>query len=516
MPQHSFNPAQDDHSTPWGGFGARLGGLTLLLMLVISGLAHAADRPNIVLVFADDLGLYELGCYGQEKILTPNIDRLAAEGMRFTRFYSASTVCAPSRCSLLTGMHTGHAFIRGNKEVGGWGPEDHEGQQPLPAEMVTLAERLKDLGYDTAAFGKWGLGGPGSTGHPCYQGFDHFYGYLCQRVAHNYYPTHLWRNHDVDVLGGNRYFSAHQRIDAPLEDEAEYARRFAGGDYAPEQIIKEAERWIADRAKDGRDAPFFVYYASIIPHVALQAPQDFVDRYPRSWDAEPYLGRNGYLPNPRPRATYAAMISFLDEAVGRLRVALEKSGQLDNTIILFTSDNGTTFAGGVDRVFFDSLGDLRGFKTNLYEGGIREPLIAWWPGHIGVGYESDLIAQSIDLLPTIIEAAGGHAPVDIDGFSILPTLVSSGEQRVHDVLYWEFPEGRQQQAVLIGGRWKAIRPDLKKGLTLELYDIMHDPTESTDVAGDRPEIVAQAEQLMRESRFPSELFPIPALDRQGP
>jgi arylsulfatase A len=475
------------------------------------------DRPNIILVLADDLGLYELGCYGQEKIRTPHIDRLAAEGMRLDRFYSASTVCAPARACLMTGLHTGHSPIRGNKEGGGWGPEEPEGQNPLPAESVTLAERLKGLGYSTAVFGKWGLGGPGSSGAPNFQGFDHFYGYNCQRVAHNYYPTHLWRNHDVDVLHGNDHFRAHQRIPEPLATEAEYAERYAGNDYAPEEIALEAENWIAAHKKDRPDDPFFIYYASIIPHVALQAPAEWVDRYPRDWDPEPYLGQRGYLPNPRPRATYAAMISFLDDVVGRLRAAVEAAGEADNTLILITSDNGTTFNGGVDHAFFRSLGDLRGHKTNLYEGGIRVPMVAWWPGRIGAGTTSDVVAQLPDLHPTVVEAAGGEMPGGLDGLSLMPTLTGDGEQAVHEHLYWEFPEGRQQQAVLLGGRWKAVRPNLKKGAPLELYDLSRDPGETRDLAGERPDVVAWAKTRMRESRFPSDLFRIPALDaEEGP
>ncbi len=495
---------------------AAIAGVLGLLVMTAPAMAEPSDRPNIILILADDLGLHELGGYGQEKIRTPNIDRLAREGMRFTRFYSASTVCAPARACLMTGLHTGHSPIRGNREGGGWGPEEPEGQHPLPAESVTLAERLKALGYSTAVFGKWGLGGPGSTGQPNFQGFDHFYGYLCQRVAHNYYPTHLWRNHDVDVLHNNGYFRAHQKIDAPLASEAEYARRYSGGDYAPEEIATEAERWIETHAEQRPGEPFFIYYASIIPHVALQAPEAFVDAYPRDWDPEPYLGDRGYLPNPRPRATYAGMISFLDWVVGRLRAAAEAAGAGDNTLILITSDNGTTFNGGVDRAFFGSLGDLRGFKTNLYEGGIRVPMIAWWPGRIAPGTTSDLVAQLPDLHPTVVEAAGGEPPRGLDGLSLLPTLTGSGEQPTHDHLYWEFPEGRQQQAVLLDGRWKAIHPDLRnRGLELELYDLATDPGEMTDVAAEHPAVVDRAERVMLDSRVPSDLFPIPALDAIG-
>ena len=487
-----------------------------MLLLAIASPAVLAERPNIILVLADDLGLYELGCYGQEKIRTPNIDRLAREGMRFDRFYSASTVCAPARASLMTGLHTGHSPIRGNKEGGGWGPEEPEGQNPLPSESVTLAERLKDLGYATAVFGKWGLGGPGSTGQPNFQGFDHFYGYLCQRVAHNYYPTHLWRNHDVDVLHGNDYFRAHQRIPEPLASGAEYAERYAGDDYAPEEIALEAERWIAAHAERSPDDPFFIYYASVIPHVALQVPDAYTDAYPRDWDPEHYLGNRGYLPHPRPRAAYAGMITFLDEVVGRLRAAVEAAGVADNTLIVVTSDNGTTFNGGVDRAFFGSLGDLRGHKTNLYEGGIRVPMVAWWPSRIGAGQASALVAQLPDLHPTLVEAAGGAAPDGLDGLSLMPTLAGTGDQATHAGLYWEFPEGRQQQAVLMEGRWKAIRPNLKKGLSLELYDVENDPGERTDLAADRPDLVARAEAEMRDSRTRSTLFRIPALDDPKP
>jgi len=376
---------------------------------------------------------------------------------------------------------------------------------------VALAEGLKDAGYAPAVFGKWGLGGPGSEGHPCFQGFDHFYGYLCQRVAHNYYPTHLWRNHDVDVLHNNDYFGAHQRIDAPLATEAEYTGRYAGGDYAPEEILKEAEGWIAKRA--GGDEPMFLYYASLIPHVALQAPAEFVEMYPREWDGEHYLGQRGYLPTPRPRATYAAMITYLDHAVGRLRAALEAAGELDNTLILITSDNGTTYAGGVDYGFFNSLGELRGHKTNIYEGGIRVPMVAWWPGRIEPGATADLVAQLPDLYPTVLDAARAEPQPGIDGLTLLPTLIGKVGQPEHGSLYWEFPEGRQQQALLIEGRWKAIRPNLKRGDPLELYDLDNDPGERHDLAGERPDLVLRAEGLMEASRTRSLLFPIPALDR---
>lgn len=475
--------------------------------------------PNIVYIYADDLGCHELGSFGQEKIRTPNLDRLAAEGMRLTRHYSGSAVCAPSRCVLLTGKHSGRAIIRGNKEVGGWGPEEPEGQWPLPDEEITLAELLQACGYTTGAFGKWGLGGPGSEGHPCNQGFDHFYGYLCQRVAHNYYPTHMWRNHDVDVLHNNDFFRAHQKINAPLASETAYNNAYRGGDFAPEAMLDEAIGFVNQHASDG---PFFLYFPSPIPHLALQAPQEFVDQYPREWDETHYLGDKGYLPNARPRATYAAMITYLDFSVGKIIEALDSQGVLENTIILFSSDNGASWVGGVDMAFFNSLGNLRGRKATLWEGGIRVPTIAWWPGHIEAGTETDIISGQHDTLPTIMDLIGfaedvSSIPGGIDGISLAPTLLGRPQDQVHhDHLYWEFPEGSQQQAVLMGrGRYKAIRPNLRRGgLAIELYDLNTDPGESNNIAADHPDLVKRAGEIMQREHRPSELFPIKALDER--
>lgn len=509
--------------------------LIVLALLSMPSIAQPAppqapDRPNIVFVFADDLGYAELGAYGQEKIKTPHIDRLAREGLKFTRFYSASTVCAPSRGSLMTGLHAGHGYIRGNSEFGGWGPEDPEGQRPIPDSTVTMAEHLKARGYTTGAFGKWGLGGPGSTGHPCYQGFDHFYGYLCQRVAHNYYPTHLWRNHDVDVQEQNDYFRAHQRLAEPLATEDEYYQRY-GGDtpggvgvgvqFAAEEMTAEAERWIEKVTAGDDDAPFFLYFPSPIPHAALQAPREWVEKYPEDWDPAPYLGNRGYLPHPRPRAAYAAMISFFDDSVGRLIAAIEKAGELDNTIIIVTSDNGTTFNGGVDREFFNSLGDLRGFKTNLYEGGIKVPCVVWRPGLVPQGASTDSVGHMTDWLPTLLSLAGTPASAEllgsVDGIDLTPVLSGQVQSLARDVLYWEFPEGKQQQAVLLDSRWKAIRPDLKnKGLELELYDLQRDPGETVNVADAHPEIVERAANAMIRERTVSPEFPLPAVDPYTP
>jgi arylsulfatase A-like enzyme len=490
---------------------------TVLVLLLLAALAALAPRaaagndrpPNVVLILADDLGYAELGCYGQEKIRTPRIDGLAAEGMRFTQHYAGAPVCAPSRCVLLTGRHTGHAFIRGNSEVGSWDPEAPEGQRPLPADEVTLAERLRALGYATGAFGKWGLGGPGSTGHPGHQGFDWFYGYLCQRVAHNYYPTHLWRNHDVDVLHGNRYFSAHQTLAEPPTTPDPYAR-FRGADYAPDAIIDEALAFV----RRCGEQPFFLYYASVIPHVALQVPDDRVAAYPEAWDDDPYLGQRGYLPHPRPRAAYAAMITSLDTSVGRLLDLLDELELAGDTIVMFTSDNGTTFAGGVDRVFFASLGELRGHKANLLEGGLRVPLVVRWPGRVAPDTATDHVSAFQDVVPTVLELIGADPPPDegLDGISFAPTLLGRDAQREHDYLYWEFPEGGMQQAVRLGD-WKGLRRRLKDGVPpMELYDLATDPGETTDVADRHPQVTARIRAIMGDARVPSPEFPIPALD----
>ena len=482
-------------------------------LAVMASLCDASGGPpNVILIYADDLGYREVGAFGQEKIRTPNIDRLASEGMRLTRYYTASPVCAPSRCAVLTGLHTGHGTIRGNREVPGtrWhDPESPEGQWPIPDEDVTLAERLKERGYATGVFGKWGLGGPGSTGHPCYQGFDHFYGYLCQRVAHNYYPTHLWRNHDVDILPGNAWFASAQKIDGPLEDEAAYNARFRGSQYAPTEIADEMMRWL-DEVDDG---PFFLYYASVIPHLALQAPQEWVDRYPAEWDERPYLGGAGYLPNARPRATYAAMISYFDDVVGRILRHLDEKGLAENTVVIVTSDNGTSWVGGVDLEFFRSVGELRGRKAQLWEGGIREPFVVRWPGRVEPGGESAVPAVAYDLVPTVLQMVGAPAAAGLDGMSLVPLLTGAAPGK-REFLYWEFPEGPQSQAVLLeGGRFKAVRMNLRAGdLTIQLFDLEADAGESVDVAADHPELVDRAASIMRREHLPSGLFAIKVLD----
>ena len=478
-----------------------------LLSVAAASVTGQARRPNIVYILADDLGYGELGCYGQTKIRTPNLDRLAAEGVRFTQHYSGSPVCAPSRCVLMTGLHTGHAYVRGNKEMGGWGPDEPEGQLPLPDEAVTVAELLQARGYATCAVGKWGLGGPGSSGHPNNQGFDLFYGLLCQRVAHNYYPTHLWRNSDVDVLDGNRWFSAHQKLSQAPEDRDDYLA-YAGARYAPDEMLEEALGFVRKHARE----PFFLYYATPVPHAALQVPEDSLADYAGRLDDGPYLGQQGYLPHPEPRAAYAAMVTRMDRDVGRLLALLRDLGLEDDTLVMFSSDNGPTFNGGTDSEFFESNGPLSGLKCSLYEGGVRVPMIARWPGKIRAGTTTDHVSAFEDVLPTLVEVAGGEVPAGLDGLSFLPTLLGEDDQEERAYLYWEYPEVDGQQAVRMG-RWKAVRRNLKQGqLAVALYDLDSDVAEEHDVAAEQPEVVARIEAIMRAARTPSEHFPIPVLD----
>jgi arylsulfatase len=478
-------------------------------LLVATLAATTPQPPNIVLILADDLGWGEVGCQGQEKIPTPHIDAMAAAGMRLTAHWSGSPVCAPSRCVLLTGKHPGHAAVRNNKEVGGWKQHDPEGQHPLPDAEVTLAEVLHARGYTTCAIGKWGLGGPGTEGHPNTQGFDHWFGYLCQRQAHNYYPTHLWRNESKVPLDGNDWFSAHQKIDEPLADEQAYFDRFQRTTFAPDLMEAEAVEFIKSQSAD---TPFFLYYASPIPHVALQVPPERLDAFPRDWDASPYLGQKGYVPHPRPRAAYAAMIAGFDAEVGAIVEALQEQGLSDNTIVIVTSDNGPTWAGGVDTDFFKSSGPYRGLKASVFEGGLRVPMIVRWPGHIQAGTTSDFVSGFEDHMPTLCELAGAETPDGVDGISLVPTLLGRPTAPRTTPLYRELGG---QQAVL-DGRWKGVRRDLKKGdLTMMVFDLQTDPGEQTDLAVDRPDIAAKLATLMDAAHQPSSVFPLPTVDARA-
>ncbi len=459
----------------------------MVASLVCSALiAASATKPNIVLVVADDLGYAELGCYGQHKIHTPNIDRMAAEGIRFTQFYAGAPVCAPSRCCLMTGLQSNHAYIRDNGEL------PTEGQMPLPEGTVTMAGALKQAGYTTGMFGKWGLGGPGTTGDPMNMGWDEFYGYNCQREAHNYYPDHLWHNREKVTLEGNE------------------KGNIQGKQYSHDLIVSQAFEFV----KKNQTKPFFLYMPVTIPHVALQVPEDSLKEYEGKFEDIPYDGKQGYLPHPTPRAAYAAMITRLDRDMGRL-FSLLKDLDLDkHTVVVFTSDNGPTHAvGGADPAFFDSADGLRGLKGSVYEGGIRVPMVVRWPGHIDAGRTTEQTGAFWDLLPTFLTVAGARTPKGLDGLSLMPTMTGRGKQKMHRRLIWEFPGYGGQQAVREGD-WKAVRTNMSKGNNdIELYNLKDDPGEKTNLAKNYPDKAAHFKEIMAKDRKASDLFHLKGLDR---
>ena len=473
------------------------------LSVVFAG--EAVQRPpNIILIMADDLGYGELGCYGQTKIKTPHIDRLAQMGMRFTRAYSGNAVCAPSRCVLLTGQHPGHAYVRDNREL------KPEGQEPLPAQTLTLGSLLQQQGYVTGAFGKWGLGGPGSSGDPMVQGFNRFFGYNCQRVSHSFYPPYLWSDREKFPLQNNPPIPGHGTLSESADPAkpASYAA-FKGSDYAPYRIHSAAMDFIDQH----KERPFFLYYPTLIPHLALQVPDDKLETYlALGWNDPPFIGKKGaYTPHRTPRAAYAAMISLMDAHVGAIMDRLKMHGLTDNTLIIFTSDNGAThLLDQVDVPFFNSVDGLRGLKGELYEGGIRVPYIAAWPGKITAGSVSDRIIGFEDMLPTVAELSRAVFP-PCDGISLLPTFLGQ-PQPERSFLYREFSGYGSQQAVWFGP-WKAIRSAMRKGvITTQLYRVADDRTESTDVATAFPDIVKQAEALFTQQHVPSPAFPLVGID----
>ncbi len=458
----------------------------LALTTFFSCQAPQTTPPNVIFILADDLGYADLSCYGQTKFSTPNIDRLAAQGMRFTQHYSGATVCAPSRSALLTGMHTGHTPIRGNKEV------QPEGQYPLSDSVFTMSEMFQQAGYVTGAFGKWGLGYPGSEGEPGNQGFDQFYGYNCQRIAHHYYPYYLWDNQERDSLFANKGKQT--------------------GTYAPNVIHERALQFM----ESNQEQPFFLFYPTAIPHAELAAPEAYMNKHRGKYlpekayegvdDGERY--RNGpYGSQEETHAAFVAMIDLLDTQVGEILNKVEELGIGDNTIIIFTSDNGPHREGGADPDYFDSNGPLRGFKRDLYEGGIRVPLLVSWPGKIAAGAESDHISAFWDFMPTFAAVLESGPTAATDGISMLPTWLAQGDQPTHDYLYWEFHERGGRQAIR-QGNWKAVRYDVFEDPNRdpELYDLSIDEGESNNLAAEYPELVARFSQLMTESRTQSPVF----------
>jgi len=479
-----------------------------------AGLAFAAEnpvaKPNIVLLLADDLGWGELGCYGQQKIPTPHLDRLAAEGMRFTQFYSGAPVCAPSRCVLMTGKHLGHAEIRGNLRVATRLPQFTEGQYPISAESRTFAQVFQEAGYATGAMGKWGLGPVGSTGEPNRKGFDLFFGYNCQSVAHSFYPPHLWRNREKITINAKPIPGHAKQPEGVVKLDD-----WIGETHAPKLMIAEAERFVAEHAAK----PFLLYLPFTEPHVAMHPPRESVERFPAEWDDEPYRGANGYLPHPRPRAGYAAMINDLDGYVGRILTALEKAGVADRTLVMFSSDNGTTHegradprfhVGGADPKFFNSTAGLRGYKGSVYEGGIRVPMIARLPGVIPAGTVNDAPGYFADVFPTLCDFAGLPKPDGLDGESLRPLL--TGEQtawKSRKPMIWVFPEYGGQVALRLGDM-KLVRQALKSKEPgpWEAYDLSKDFGETRNVAADNGPLIAQAEEILRAEVAENEVFPL--------
>ncbi len=476
---------EDEPGTVRRGSAARLACLGIFFLIALT--IHAGAKPNIIYIIADDLGYGDLGCFGQKIIRTPELDRMAAEGMKMTQHYSGSTVCAPSRCSLMTGLHQGHALIRGNREI------QPEGQAPMAEDAVTIPEVLRKAGYVTGGFGKWGLGYPGSEGDPNAQGFDEFFGYNCQRQAHYYYPLHLWHNQEKVSLDGETY--------------------------AHDVIMDQAFEFVKKQSRS--DAPFFLFLPVIIPHAELAAPEDSMAEYrgvleesgPYGDPSAPYQ-RKKYNAQAHPHAAFAAMVTRMDRDVGRLLNLLRELGIEKDTLVLFTSDNGAHVEGGADPEFFNSSGPLRGVKRDLYEGGIRVPTIAWWPGTIEAGAENDHISAFWDVMPTFCALAEISPPQGIDGMSFLPSLLGK-KQAQHPYLYWEFASKGGKQAVR-KGKWKAVRLNLLKNADarLELYDLENDLGETRDVAGQHPELVSEIAQIMAREHEVHPDFPLFASERE--
>jgi arylsulfatase A-like enzyme len=453
--------------------------------------AAPADRPpNVVFIIADDLGYGDLGAYGQLKIRTPRLDRMAREGTRFTQFYAGSTVCAPSRSVLMTGQHTGRTPIRANP--GQVAPSRRLARGvdwPIADSVRTLVEMLRERGYATGGFGKWGLGSAGSTGDPQRQGFDRYFGFLSHVDAHRHYPEFLYDD-------GRK---------VPLPGNESNGRRT----YANDVVVDEAVKFIGQN----KARPFFLYVPVTIPHAEVHAPRDafapYLDASGKSvFPEKPYPGAGNYAAQPMPRAAYAAMITRMDGHVGRILDALRAAGVDGNTVVFFTSDNGPSVEGGIDPVFFGSSGPLRGVKRDLYEGGIRVPMIAWGPGRVPAGRTSDHPWAMWDVLPTLGELTGARSPAGIDGISMAAAVTGRGTARQHDFLYWEFHERGGKQAVR-RGNWKGVRLNVvaDRNAALELYDLAADTAERRDVAGEHPDVVRELAAIMAREHTPSDVFP---------
>lgn len=449
--------------------------------------------PNIIYIYADDMGYGELGCYGQQKMKTPNLDRMAAEGIRFLQHYSSAPVCAPSRAMLMTGKHAGHSYIRGNYELGGFADSAERGQMPLPSEAFTVADLLKHKGYKTALVGKWGLGMGNTEGSPLKHGFDYYYGYLDQKQAHNFYPTHLWEN-DKRVLLNQPFIDVHKKSDSATATDADF-EYYKGKEYAPAKMTEKALAFI----DSNKNQSFFLYLPYTLPHVSLQAPDDYVKKYIGLFNEKPYYGQRGYASTKFPRSTYAAMVTYLDDQVGIIMKKIIEAGLDENTVIMFSSDNGASKEGGADANYFNTVNGLRGLKREFYEGGIRVPFIARWPGTISAGRTSNLISSQYDLFATIA-AIINEKINNTDGISFLYELKGKvHKQQKHSYLYFEFAEYGGQVAIRMGN-WKAIKTNMKKNphAPWELYNLEADRNETTDVAAQYPELIKQFEAILKK------------------
>ncbi len=443
--------------------------------------------PNVIFIMADDLGYADVGAYGQELIQTPNIDRLALEGIRFTQFYAGTSVCAPSRSVLMTGLHNGHTPVRGNKQYG-----YQNGQLPLPDSTRTVAEYLKAAGYVTGMIGKWGLGNPGTSGDPLKQGWDYYFGYTDQVLAHNYFPEYLWRNGRKVILENTV-----QYLDTALWHDGLGSYSTEQKQYSHDLFVDDAINFLQKHQQHH----FFLYLPLTIPHdngeqadsLRFEVPSQGIYKE-ESWS--------------RKEKDYAAMITRMDEGIGRIVDYIDQSGLGENTLIFFTSDNGP-MRNMQTTEFFNSNGVLRGAKRDLYEGGIREPFIVRWTGQIAAGSVSEHLGGFWDVLPTLLDLAGQPVPDDTDGISIKPTLLGSGTQPVHSFLYWEFHEGTGSQAIRQGD-WKGVKLNVKQDAQAawEIYNLSSDPGEEKNIAGDHPDKADAFEELMKKSRTPSATFPL--------
>lgn len=472
------------------GIGAAAAASIPMLANAQSGKASGNIRssgekgPNVIVVMADDLGYGELSCYGQTRFQTPHLDKMAADGMKFTDHYSGASVCAPARCTLITGMHTGHCYIRGNKAFAG-------GDVPLPMGLPGLGHVFKDAGYKTGVIGKWGLGRPDNIGSPLHHGFDFFYGYDDHTQAHRHYPTFLWRNDQREAIPEN-------------ENNGRQA-------YSHDLFMKEAFNFI----RENKDEPFFLYVPVIIPHADIDAPPEYVKDFSGMFGEteKPFTGTRQYRPVDEPFATFAGMVNKLDESMGELNRFLESMGLDENTLVIFTSDNGPHEEAGFAPEFFDSTAGLRGIKRDFYEGGIRVPMIAKWPARIKPGSVTEHPSAFWDYLPTFADITGQPEPAHTDGVSFLPTLVGNDrEQNKHEYLYWEFARGKDnqngRQAVRMGD-WKGVRYGVEgdgEG-PLEVYNLKADPSESHDLADSRPDIARQLNEHIKNAHVKSMLYP---------